>query len=195
MPLFRCEKKADTGELKREKKTTRRIPQNVPYVVDNLWEWARPEGYPSRRFAVCGSPTPEASGKSAIHADKLYRIDPPENALVVQLKGIEDAKFHPDCKSLKRTLTSSLTKMGWTEKPLEEKRKIAPLWAPGLTKEEVESLFSEEPLMSIRNEIWNAVTFWKDLRRLDSVGDLEDKVGEIFFEADEWILQPVDEGE
>lgn len=195
MSLFRCEKKAAETELKREKKTTRRIPGNVPYVVDNLWEWTRPEGYPSRRFAVCGSPTPEAPWELAKHKGQLYRIDPPEEALVVQLKGIEDAKFHPDCKNLKRTLISSLTKTGWTEEPLEGKQKIAPLWAPGLTKEEVEFLFSLEPLKGIREEMWNAVTFWKDLRQLDSVGDLEDTVGEIFFEADEWILQPVIEDE
>lgn len=195
MSLFRCEKKAETGELKREKKTTRRIPLNVPYVVDNLWEWTRPEGFPSRRFAVCGSPTPEAPWELAKHKGQLYRINPPEDALVVQLKGIKDAKLHPDCENLKRTLISSLAKTGWSQTTLEEKRKIAPLWAPGLTKEEVESLFSEEPLKTIREEMRNAVTFWKDLRQLDSVGDLEDKVGEIFFEADEWILQPVNEGE
>lgn len=194
MSLFRRERKS-TGDLKRRKMPTRRVPSNVPYVVDNLWEWTRPEGYPSRRFAVCGSPTPEATGELAVHVEQLYRIDPPEDALVVQLNGIEDAKFHKDCKALKRTLINTLKKNGWTEMALEEKRAIAPLWAPSLTKEEVESLFSVEPLKSIRDEMWNAVTFWKTLRRIDSVGELEDKVGEIFFEADEWVLIPVNEGE
>lgn len=174
---------------------TRRVPLNVPYVVDNLWEWTRPEGYPSRRFAVCGSPTPEAPAKYASNTSQLYRIEPSEKALVVQLKGIDDAKNHPDCKKLKGTLISLLSKIKWTENAIEEKRAIAPLWAPSLTKEEVESLFSLEPLKSIRDEMWNAVTFWKTLRRLDSVGELEDKVGEIFFEADEWVLIPVNEGE
>ena len=34
----------------------RRLPSNVPFVVDNIWEFTRPDGMPSRRH--CGSSPP-----------------------------------------------------------------------------------------------------------------------------------------
>lgn len=41
------------------RQVTRRTPGNVPYLVDNLWEYLRSENFPSRRHAVYASPTPE----------------------------------------------------------------------------------------------------------------------------------------
>lgn len=33
-----------------------RIPLNVPYLVDNIWEWLRPDNMPKRRRSVYASP-------------------------------------------------------------------------------------------------------------------------------------------
>jgi hypothetical protein len=113
--------------------------------------------------------------------------------LIAQSPGVKDARYHPDCKTLPRKLLELLGREKWTEKGLEEKRVLAPLWAPALLKEEVESLMPPE----IREEMKEAVTLWKDVALLpfDVDGDLADDVGEVFIEADEVILRRVCESE
>lgn len=37
---------------------TKRVPNNVPHIIDNLWEMFRTEEFPSRRFSAYASPTP-----------------------------------------------------------------------------------------------------------------------------------------
>jgi hypothetical protein len=65
MPLYRCEQSDAEHANPRRKCLTRRPPSNVPYIVDNLWEWKRPEGYPNRRYSVFCSPSPEIARESA----------------------------------------------------------------------------------------------------------------------------------
>jgi len=38
--------------------------------------------------------------------------------------------------------------------------------------------------------MWCSVSFWEDVGLLESVDNLADNVGEIFFEAAEWTLCP-----
>ena len=47
------------------RQSTIRVPSNVPYVVDNLWESLRPKNMPSRRHAIYASPTPELALQNA----------------------------------------------------------------------------------------------------------------------------------
>ena len=49
-----------------------RPPVSVPNVVDNLWEWARPERFPSRRFAVFASPSPELAADHGPEGGRVY---------------------------------------------------------------------------------------------------------------------------
>jgi len=39
MAIYRAERTVEGDELKKRKRGTRRAPENVPYIVDNLWEW------------------------------------------------------------------------------------------------------------------------------------------------------------
>ena len=190
MAIYRAERSVEGDELKKRKHGTKRAPENVPYIVDNLWEWKRPEEYPNRRYSVFAAPSPESAAASATNASRLYTVSLPADARIVQIRGISDAKLHRDCKHLPRKLMALLYKEGWTEKSADEKRLLSPLWAPCLSKEEVESLFTLEPLASIRKEMWCSVSFWEDVGLLESVDNLADNVGEIFFEAGEWTLCP-----
>jgi hypothetical protein len=56
-------------------KKTMRPPGNVPYVVDNLWEWKRPKGYPNRRCSVFANPDPETAGKSGAAGGTVFRVE------------------------------------------------------------------------------------------------------------------------
>jgi len=47
-----------------------RPPVSVPNLVDNLWEWARPEHFPSRRFAIFASPSPESAAERQKRRDE-----------------------------------------------------------------------------------------------------------------------------
>lgn len=85
-------------------KKTRRPPGNVSYVVDNLWEWVRPEGYPNRRYAGFASPTPELTCKAAGPDSRAYRVEFAGRYSLCQVKGYEDAKDHPEVKTLRRLL-------------------------------------------------------------------------------------------
>lgn len=193
MAIYRAEGSMEGDELKKRKRETRRAPGNVPYLVDNLWEWKRPEEYPNRRYSVFAAPSPESASASATDASRLYTVLLPVDARIAQISGIADAKFHRDCKQLPQKLIALLYKEGWTEKSIDEKRLLSPLWAPCLSKGEVESLFALEPLASVRKEMWFSVSLWEDVSLLKSVDKLADHIGEIFFEAEEWTLCPFEQ--
>lgn len=98
-----------------------RIPSNVPYVVDNLWEWLRPEDMPSRRHAIYASPTPElalANASAALAPGEIYVacrvIVAPAHIRVAQL-AVRDAREHPDIRTVSRWVSShrqSLIELG-----------------------------------------------------------------------------------
>jgi len=189
--IFRAEKlNAERGNP-RKRLLTRRAPGNVPYVVDNLWEWKRPEGFPNRRYSVFASPSGQLANEAAQHAEHLYRVEIHGDCRIAQIEE-PDAKEHPDCRNLKRLLVPFLYERGWMEEPMEKKRAIAVLWAPCLEKEEVESIFSVEPLREIRDALWGAITIWDGARIVDPSKELPFPKGEVFFEADEWFLIPLE---
>lgn len=191
MQIFRAEKlNAERGNP-RKRLLTRRAPGNVPYVVDNLWEWKRPEGFPNRRYSVFASPSGELAKGSAQYAEHLYRVEIQGDCRISQIEE-QDAREHQDCDKLKTRLRSFLYERGWMEEPLENKLAIAALWAPCLEKEEVESIFSVEPLGEIRDALWGAITIWDGTRIVDPSKELPFPKGEVFFEADEWFLIPLE---
>ena len=72
--IYRATKNADPSKISTPY-PTRRQPGNVPYLVDNLWAWTRPEGYPDRRQSAYASPTPEQAKASALEKDPTaYRV-------------------------------------------------------------------------------------------------------------------------
>jgi hypothetical protein len=187
---------------------TRRMPGNVPYLVDNLWAWTRPEGYPDRRASVYASLSVGQAIKSARDDDAVaFRVvfDRPYN--LAQLgdsrgRGYDrsDAKHHPDCKDLKGLVRKALDGEGklfsWATQPVEQRQMAARLYAPCLTREEVEHIFQAvDTLRTHRDDIYNAVTFWEDVALVR--GDrLDNETGELFFEyPGGYMLKPMGDRE
>ena len=169
---------------------TRRAPGNVPYLVDNLWEWRRAESFPSRRHAVYASPSPALAklAGGAVNGEAYQvRVDP-ANLRICQAK-LQDVRFHADVKALPRRLTTMLG-FEWFGEPAAVKQDIALLWTPCLSAAEVEVLFTQTRLAPLRQALWDAVTFWQDVQPVDLAQPLPYPEGEIFFEVARYTLMP-----
>jgi len=177
---------------------TMRPPGNVPYVVDNLWEWKRPEHYPNRRYSAFASPKKEDAILSAGENTIAYRVSFLGNYKLCQVKGNrsftnnKDSKYHPDCKILRSLLLRKLD-LSWIDKDIYAKSDIGRLWIPCLRKEEVDTLFEKtDVLKEIRQDIYDAITYWEDVVLIREGEQIPDQEGEIFFEAfDGYLLSAV----
>lgn len=178
---------------------TMRPPRNVPYLVDNLWEWVRPESYPCRRTSVFASLTKELAFKSGPKGGMAFEIEFNGQPVIAQLKGFTDSKYHPECKSLKKLLINLLRKESnewWPDWDLKKKSQVCQLWFPCLRRQEVEELFENVPLLQvIKKEVQTNVTYWNNVELVDIEDPrLPDHEGEIFFEArDGYRLLKTDE--
>ena len=184
--IYRAIKNADTSKISTPY-PTRRQPGNVPYLVDNLWAWTRPEGYPDRRHAAYASPSPEQAVQSAEDKAKAYHVSFQGDYTLAQLgTDYPDAKQHPDCRKLKREVQEALDgnegHFSWATRPASDKDPAGQLYYPCLTAEEVEAVFqSVDTLRAHRDAIRDAVEFWKHVTLIE--GDsLANKHGELFFE-------------
>ncbi len=132
---------------------TMRPPGNVPYLVDNLWEWKRPEGYPNRRYSAYASPTPDLAKQSGPKDGEVYRVEFAGAYKLCQLvDGNEDSKYHPECKSLRQKLLKLLGQQ-WIDESLTTKKDIGRLWMPCLTRDEINSVFDEnEALRNVKDQ-------------------------------------------
>lgn len=158
-----------------------RLPANVPYFVDNLWELARPADKPSRRHAVYASPTVElaldgAAGIGQLQdgfiACRLEFLAPPK---MCQLS-VADARYHADVKRLQRAAHERLT--GLVPKGLDARLALAPLFLPGLTRNELVGLMNgSAPLREFVEALAATVTVWNDVPAAAT--------GELFFELEE----------
>lgn len=172
----------------------RRLPSNVPFVVDNIWEFTRPDGMPSRRHCVCASPTPAlalegASQGEARREDYLAcRLELVGSPRLLQI-GVKDARYHPDVEQVQQAVLGGLRKDGWSEAPLERKLALAPLFVPGVSREELRAAMAREPLLAAVVESAAArVTIWTRL-------PAPHPEGEVFFELDQgqaFILHPLE---
>lgn len=181
--IFRSvkEKIEKTPHLKNYHETMR-PPGNVPYIVDNLWEWKRPKNYPNRRRSVFASPTSELALKAA-NGGTVYTVGFKGKYNLCQVKGYWDSKKHPDCKKL-RNLLFDIFGQDWIDSDIKVKEDFGKLWIPCLTKNDMNKLFgSNEKLREIRDEIYNAITYWNDVVLIKNGENLPDPEGEIVFEA------------
>lgn len=173
-------------------RATRRAPGNVPYVVDNLWEWRRPPHLPSRRRCVCASPRPEIAQRAGGASDgRLFRVILPPGARVAQIPQW-DARSHPDVRG-ERSLAKLLLRLlgqEWVDASAAVKASASLLWTPCLTREEVEETFAAPPLASIKRCVWEAVRFWDAVKVVPATGPFPYRSGEVFFEAESWELIP-----
>ncbi|MFQ5443368.1 MAG: hypothetical protein ACE5EK_02005 [Nitrospinales bacterium] len=172
-----------------EYKSTMRPPGNVPYVVDNLWEWKRPEEYPNRRFSVFASPSQELANKStSTEGYKAFRVELNGDFKLAQLKeNYCDSKYHPETKILKRNLIALVSEISgerWIDLDLKKKQEIGQLWIPCLRKKEISYLFDSIPLLKkIREQLYNKINYWNDVKTLSTDNDFPmNETGELFFE-------------
>lgn len=168
--------------------TTSRAPSNVPYYVDNIWEWLRPDGAPSRRRAAFASPTPElaAAGAQGDVAD-AWRVELVDGQLAYQIirgERPQDAKYHADIARLKSLIIGELRRSSWFDLPLSERKPELDLFVPCVSQSdmreivEASSRFDAEMLRA-------ACTFWSesDVKMFDPRQGPPHPTGEIFFEG------------
>lgn len=173
---------------------TMRKPGNVPFIVDNLWEWSRPQGMPSRRLSVYASPTPKLALElgGAVNG-QIFTVHP-VGATTVQIPW-RDAKFSPEADSsspafLGRFIANMFDQQ-WIDSPAYAKLPEALLWSPCLKKDEVENIIHRSQYLARRaDEIRNNIRFWNNA----VLHDLNEENwrfvnGEIFFEAELWTLE------
>jgi hypothetical protein len=197
MPMFRAVPKEGFDPLKiYAPQATRRMPSNVPFVVDNVWEWLRPGGAPSRRQAVYASPTPAGARASASAVGGN-----PEDYVVCELEifseglclahlKVADAREHSDIGVLMRYLARAFGSH-FSDAAIADKLPFAALYLPAVSGHELGELFASSPeLALIGKHLRSVSTFWQDA----SLG-LENHNGELFFEmqpGEHYRLHPLE---
>lgn len=167
-----------------------RLPRNVPYLVDNLWEFTRPDDMPSRRHSVYASPTAALALDGAAGVGQLQdgfvasRVECRSSPKTFQLS-VADARYHPDVKRLQTVVHDKLA--GPDPVGFESKLALAPLFVPGMTRDELKTAMEGNAgLRDLVMELALLVTLWKDTPN--------SAVGELFFELDEdnmYKLHPI----
>ena len=184
MVIYRAEKGIGSQTVKTPH-DTRRQPAHVPYLVDNLWEWARPDEYPNRRYSKFAHPhMKQALEASRDDAQEVGQVQFQGEYALAQLVDYEDAKIHPDCRRLKKKVRRALDQDGrfsWATQEMETKHPAGQLFYPCLTAVEVEDVFqSADALRKSRDEIRGSISFWSDVELVE--GDhLPSRHGECFF--------------
>lgn len=158
-----------------------RLPANVPYFVDNLWEFTCPNDKPSRRYAVYASPTPELAlaGGSGVNrheegfiACRVECLRPPKTFQC----SVSDARGHPDLTFLRQAIQERFA--GRTPLAFETRLALAPVFLPGMARLELAKAMKQNAtLRDFVDMLASTVTLWTDTPDLAS--------GELFFEIEE----------
>lgn len=175
--------------------TTRRTPSNVPYLVDNIWEWLRPSHAPSRRHAAYASPTPELAlaNASAVGPDpSLYvvcEISVIGAGLILAHLQVPDARVHADISRIVR-LVANAQGPNFADMPIGLKALHAPLYMPAVAEAELdEYLTRSAERHELASELSRVSTFWQDASY-----DPQPHNGELFFQlraGATYTLKPV----
>jgi hypothetical protein len=162
---------------------TVRLPSNVPYVVDNLWEHLRPTHMPCRRYAVYASSKPELALQCAAPYERRHRY----TAYPVRIAGackiaqlsVKDARDHQDIRLLQKLIQQR--QPAWVALSWESRQCLAMLFAPGATKEDLNRLIDENQTVgAFMAEAAELSTFWPSARP-----PVPESEGELFFELAE----------
>jgi hypothetical protein len=184
LAIYRSERPQPEQFLPRTRQTIARAPANVPYLVDNLWEWKRPLQFPCRRFSVFASPTPEMALKTGPAGGRACRLELSGEFVIAQIRARESKK-HTECGTL-RKLLFSLLGQSWLEDSLEAKLDAGRLFIPCLSAAEVEHIFSRGPLRNFKDNMWRAIRYWEEATLIEGTESQLNSGGEVFFEADGW---------
>jgi len=161
-------------------RSTARPPGNVPYVVDNLWEWARPSHMPCRRFAVYASSSPTLALTSGAADSRAFRVELPGRFKAAQLLSNTDSKYHPECRGLRRWLIKQLGQ-SWIEESALARHALAPLWMPCLESAETDEVLKGADKLDSR-ALAQEIHYWQDVRLIKTTDDIDPEAGEVFFE-------------
>lgn len=196
--MYRAVAKAGFERNKRHvRKSTQRLPSNVPFVVDNVWEWLRPENAPSRRHAVYASPTPALALQNA-SAGGAARENYVVCELVLHVAAIKlahlnviDARHHPDIKNVADHVRSA-TGGDSPDRSGLPKQLHESLYAGGSRKAELDALFNDTVQgRQLAETLRSMSSFWHDA----SLCIQPDSDGEMFFEIPEggyFVLNPLE---
>ena len=168
---------------------TNRSPGNVPYLVDNIWEWIRPASMPSRRRSAFASPAPKLAAKAAGLSDQhVYLVEllgDQRCAQIYRSDDPSDARYHSDIRRIRQTVDRHILPTGWLDRPASARGPLGALFLPCLEKEEIEVCLQDVDADLLRE----ACTFWDDVRLIDMASQLHES-GEIFFEG-AYALRPI----
>lgn len=166
---------------------TPRAPGNVPFFVDNIWEWLRPDGFPSRRLSAFAAPCVGGAAASAGGTlDQVYRVELLDSQPVCQIiigDRPDDARYHADVDKLKRQIIRILPRE-WYQRPCVERGVEAVLFLPCATRDEIEMVMQESSLIDAEH-IRKSCTFWQDVLLLGKFRETQElhPSGELFFEG------------
>lgn len=185
MEFFRAVPSSTDISKRNVRYNTRRLPSNIPYMVDNLWEYLRPANKPSRRHAVYASPSVELALQNASaftnEADKgyvAYKLVFDHMPKFMQLK-VSDARNHSDVRALQKMIVAELGG-DFADLPVTAKLEMAPLFLPGISADElIQAAQNSAKLQSILTKAQNISTFWQGGDELDTASN-----GELFFELE-----------
>ena len=183
LPVFRGVR---SGDVDRPMTTPDhdRLPKHLPRYVDNLWEWRRPEGLPSRRSCAFASPTPELARRSGPPGGVVCRVLVRPPCRLVQLLGYPDARNHPDVAFLADAMVRIAA-----DRPAVGAAMDTPL----LSRADVDRVLSDLDDGSVR-ALHDGITLWRSAVALPAAPDtdLADPAGEVLFEAPAgYLLEPV----
>ena len=179
-PIYRAEAltlSLQAGEPQFPRATVR-LPSNVPYVVDNLWEFLRPQSMPSRRHSIYASPTPELARQNCSGRDQgqgfcVYRLVVEGRVLLAHLS-VTDAREHADVQLTRHTVQSVVQQMA--DASAEEKSSLGLLFLPGASRADWERARAASALAAqLIDTLSAASTFWRDASpkpNSDSNGEL-----------------------
>jgi hypothetical protein len=172
--------------------TTSRAPGNVPYYVDNIWEWLRPHGAPSRRRAAFASPTPELAAAGAqgdvLDAWRVELVDGQPAYQIIKGENPLDAKYHADIARLKSLIIGALRRCAWFDLPLSDRKPELNLFVPCISQAEMRAIIEASTMLNVET-LRAACTFWSDVEKFDPRESPPHPTGEIFFEGAYRLVQ------
>lgn len=167
-------------DYKIHRQSSVRLPSNLPYVLDNILEFIRPECMPSRRHAIYSSPTPELALKNA-SSGRVDRSDyvvckvivDPASIRIAQLI-VTDARYHPDIQLITRYINNISSHEMHS---LVQRKEAALLFSPGTLPFEIEDILNNKIVSSIMKYASENSTFWSEATSIPVNSE-----GELFFE-------------
>lgn len=170
---------AELGEV-HHWRPTMRLPSNVPYIVDNLWENLRPANMPCRRHAVYVSPSPVLAIECAARTGErsmytAYEVEISGSFTITQLD-VEDARYHSDVSAVLGLVKAEHAT--WHALPWATQLCLGMLFAAGCTKAMWARLAHADKAAARLIEVLSSEsTFWTTAHR----ARVECR-GELFFE-------------